>query len=114
MLIVQYKPSSNIVAVADSNIKSVAESFMDGITFEEHKVVIISQLLLLDGIRAVLVEKNIDPSLVHIEVYNEDGEFCETVNITEHFAITSWESFPAVQFDLLKTICKSGKYEPTK
>lgn len=114
MLIVQYKPTCNSVAIADSNIKSVAEDFLDCISTFERKVVVISQSLMIDGIRAVLVEKNIDPSLVVIEVYNEEDELLESVSITDNYCLTSWESLPEVQIDFLKTTISSGKYDPNK
>lgn len=110
MLIVQYKPNDSSVAVADGEIKSVAENFLDCITFSERKVVVISQLLMIDAIRAVLVEQHIDPSLVVIEVYNEQDELMESVSITDRYCLTSWQSFPSVQIDFLRTTIASGKY----
>lgn len=111
MLIVQYI-HDNDVSVADSKVKSVAEEFLDCITFSERKVVQISQVLMIDAIRSVLVEKQIDPSLVVIEVYNEENELVERVSITDSYCLTSWNNIPAVQIDFLKTLCKSGKYAP--
>lgn len=114
MLIVQYKPTSDLVAIADSNIKAVAEEFLDCISTFERKVVVISQVLMIDGIRAVVVEKNIDPSLIVIEVYNEDDELMESVSITDTYTLTSWNSLPQVQINFLKTTIKAGKYDPNK
>lgn len=110
MLIVQYKPNDSSAAVADGEIKAVAEDFLDCISTFERKVVVISQLLMIDVIRAVLVEKYIDPSLVVIEVYNAEDELMESVSITDRYCLTSWNSFPQVQIDCLRTTIKSGKY----
>lgn len=110
MLIVQYIHSDD-VSVADSKLKECAEDFLDGITFDERKVVQISQVLMIDAIRAVLIEKQIDPALVVIEVYDENSELLESVSITDTYSLTSWNSIPAVQFEFLKTICKSGKFQ---
>lgn len=111
MLIVQYIHSDD-VSVADSKLKERAEDFLDGVAFSERTVVQISQVLMIDAIRAVLVEKQIDPALVVIEVYNEENELVERVSITDSYCLTSWDNIPAVQIDFLKTLCKSGKYAP--
>ena len=113
MLIVEYKPSCNEYAVADCNAKATAENFLYLVSLHERKEVVISQALMIDAIRAVLVEKNIDPSLVVFHMYSADGEFIEYVSITDHYALTSWESTPEIQFDLLKTICAAPKYKET-
>lgn len=111
MLIVQYKPNDSSVAIADGIVKEVTEEWIRDIEYNEH-IVVVSQVLVIDGIRAALVSLNVDPSLVVIEVYNTEDELIESVSITDRFALTSWESIPAVQIDFLKTLCKSGKYDP--
>lgn len=112
MLIVQYKPNDSSVAIADGKIKEVAEAWVRDITFHERQVVSISQLLMIDGIRAALVDLYVDPSLVVIEVYNAEDELMESVSITDRYCLTSWNSFPQVQVDCLRTTIKSGKYGP--
>lgn len=114
MLIVQYKPNDSSVAVADGKIKEIAENWVRDITKSDNKIVVISQLLMVDGIRAALAKLMVDPSLVVIEVYNAEDELMESVNITDRYCLTSWNSFPEVQIEFLKTTIKSGKYEPNK
>lgn len=113
MLIVQYKPNDSSVAIADGKIKEITADWIRYTTFSERKVVIVSQLLVIDGIRAALVDQYIDPSMVVIEVYDENDELMESVSITDRYSLTSWDSFPQVQIDLLKTTIKGGKYGKT-
>ncbi|AFC21809.1 hypothetical protein GAP32_359 [Cronobacter phage vB_CsaM_GAP32] len=110
MLIVQYKPNDSSAAIADGKIKEVAADWVRDITYSERKVVVISQTLMIDGIRAALVDLNVDPSLIAIEVYNEEDELMESVSITDRYCLTSWSSFPQVHVDCLRTVVKSGKY----
>lgn len=109
MLIVMYKPNTEC-AVPDAQLKSQAAAFLTDIPVNTNKYVTISQLIMIDAIRAVMVENKISPDLVAFEVYNDDHELLETVDIKNDYALTSWESFRTDMYDFLKTICTVGKY----
>lgn len=109
MLIVMYKPNTEC-AVPDAQLKSQATAFLTDIPVNTNKYVCISQVVMIDAIRAVMVENKISPDLVAFEVYNDDHELLESVSITQNYGLTSWESFRDDMIQFIKTIVKSGRY----
>lgn len=99
MLVLKYKPTDDDSVISDSGIESFVESHLKNVSTGIRTELIISQMLVIDGFRADLVKNKIDPSLVTIEIYGIDGEYKETVQITEDYSLTSRNAFPAVQLN---------------
>lgn len=108
MLIVMYKPNSD-TSVPDAKAKEQAQKFFDELPESGNHYVCISQMLMVDAIRAVMVERNISPDTVVFEVYNDEHELAEMVNVNQKYMLSSWKSFRNDAIDFIRTVVMRNK-----
>lgn len=102
MLIVMYKPNSG-TAIPDAQVKTQVEEWLSDIPIQTNKYISISQMLVVDAVRAVMIEKYISPDLVMFEVYNENNELIESVSVNSNFQLSSWKSFRNDSMNFIRT-----------
>ena len=100
MIKIIFHPLSNST-YSDAKLEEAAEHIL----YTDHETApFISQVVMIDALRYVMMRDGIAHDSVEFDVYDEQNNFLETLVLSDKFQFSTWKSFPSHHLKFLRFI----------